>query len=126
MKEIKQGETSIDKVVPDAPGEDRLDIVVRDGNKALIIGITCPFENDKTVLVVADNRKKDKYGYLIDFFKTKNVSAKVFGFVVGALDRWYPGNEKVLNEIRMSLRYRTLFRKLCCSDAIKGLRNIYV
>ena len=126
VKEIKQGEISIDQVVPDAPGEDRPDIVVRDGDKALIIDITCPFENDKTALMVADNRKKEKYDYLIDFFKTKNVRAKVFGFVVGALGGWYPGNEKVLNEIEMSLRYRTLFRKLCCAEAIKGSRNIYV
>ena len=54
VKEIKQGDVSIDKVVPDAPSEDRPDIVVRDGNKALIIDITCPFENDKMALVVTD------------------------------------------------------------------------
>ena len=61
VHEIKQGEVTIDQVVPDAPGEDRPDIVVRDGDKALIIDITCPFENDKTARAVADNRKKDKY-----------------------------------------------------------------
>ena len=124
--EIKQGDVAIDQVVPGAPGEDRPDIVVRDGGKALIIDVTCPFENGKSALSVADNRKKDKYSYLVDFFATRNISAKVYGFVVGALGGWFPGNEKVLNEIGMSMRYRTLFRKLCCSDVIKGSRNIYV
>ena len=124
--EIKQGDVVIDQVVPGAPGEDRPDIVVRDGDKALIVDVTCPFEDGKSTLSVADNRKEDKYNYLIDFFALQNVRAKVFGFVVGALGGWFPGNEKVLNEIGMSMRYRTLFRKLCCSDVIKGSGNIYV
>ena len=50
----------------------------------------------------------------------------MYGFVVGVLGSWFAGNEKVLNEIGMPMRYKTLFRKLCCSDAIKGSRNIYV
>ena len=124
--EIKQGDVVIDQVFPGAPGEDRPDIVVRDGGKALNIDVTCPFENGKSALSIADNRKKEKYIYLVDFFATQNISAKVYGFVVGALGGWFPGNEKVLNEIGMSMRYRTLFRKLCCSDVIKGSRNIYV
>ena len=124
--EIKLGDVVIDQIVPGAPGEDRPDIFVRDGDKALIIYVTCPFENAKSALSVADKRKKDKYNYLIDFFATQNVRAKVYGFVVGALGGWFPGNEQVLNEIGMSMHYRTLFRKLCCSDVIKGSRNIYV
>ena len=83
--EIKQGDVVIDQVVPGALGEDRPDIVVRDGNKALIIDVTCPFENGKSALSVADYRKKEKCNYLIDFFATQNVRAKVYGFVVGAL-----------------------------------------
>ena len=126
VKEIKKGDVVIDQTVPGAPGEDRPDIVVREGDTALIIDVTCPFENGKSALSVADDRKKAKYNYLIDFFASQNIRAKVYGFVVGALGGWFPGNEKVLNEIGMSMWYRTLFRKLCCSDAIKGSRNIYV
>lgn len=124
--QIKEGDVVIDQVVPGAPGEDRPDIVVRDGDKAIIIDVTCPFENGKSALSIANNRKKEKYGYLIDFFASQNVRAKVFGFVVGALGGWFADNEKVLNEIGMPMPYRTLFRKLCCSDVIKGSRNIYV
>ena len=123
---IKYGEVSIDKVVPDAPNENRPDIVVRDGNKALIIDVTCPFENGEEIFQNAARNKVEKYNYLIDFFATKDIEAKVFGFVVGPLGGWFRGNEMVLNEINMSMRYRTHFRKLCCADAIKSSRNIYV
>ena len=115
----------IDQVVRGTPGEDCPDIVVRDGDKALIIDVTCLFENGKSALSIADNRKKEKYSYLVDFFASQNVRAKVYGFVVGALGGLFAGNEKVLNEIGMSMQYRTLFIKLCCSDVIKGSRNIY-
>ncbi len=123
---IKHGEVTVDKVVPGAPGINRPDIVVREGNKAIVIDVTCPFENDNEILETAARRKVDKYNYLIDFFASKNIQAKVFGFVVGPLGGWYKGNEVVLNELEMSMRYRTLFRKLCCADAIQGSRNIYV
>ena len=124
--EIKQGDVVIDQVVPGTPSEDCPYIVVRDGDKALIIDVTCLFENGKSALSIADNRKKEKYSYLVDFFASQNVRAKVYGFVVGALGGLFAGNEKVLNEIGMSMQYRTLLlRKLCCSDVIKGSRNIY-
>ena len=113
-------------MVPGAPGNNRQDVVITDGNKVTIIDVTCPFENGHEALSEAAQRKVDKYRYLIDHFRTLGMSAKVFGFVVGALGAWFPGNEKVLDEIYMSRRYRTLFRKLCCADAIKVSRNIYV
>ena len=40
----------------------------------------------------------------------KGYQAKVFGFVVGALGSWYHGNDKVLDELQVSMRNRTLFR----------------
>ncbi len=123
---IFNGEVSIDKVVPGAPGINRPDIVVREGNKVIIIDVTCPFENDDTTLELAAQRKVDKYSYLIEHFAKENKVAKVFGFVVGSLGAWYDGNERVLDKLMMLKRYRTLFRKLCCADAIRISRNIYV
>ena len=75
---------------------------------------------------MAAQRKVNKYEYLVDDFQKQNQDAKVFGFVVGALGTWYNGNENVLDELQINRRYRTLFRKLCCSDAIRVSRNIYV
>ena len=86
---IKYGEVSIDKIVPDAPNENRPDIVVRDGNTALIIYVTCLFENGEEIFQIAARNKVEKYNYLIDFFATKGIQAKVFGFVVGPLGGWY-------------------------------------
>ncbi len=123
---IKCGSYTVDKVVPGAPGNNRPDLVITDKNKVTIIDVTCPFENDEGALSLAASRKEEKYNYLIDHFRALNVQAKVFGFVVGPLGGWFSGNEKALDEMYMSKSYRTLFRKLCCADAIKGSRNIYV
>ena len=123
---IHRGTYTVDKVVPGAPGNNRPDLVITDNHKVTIVDVTCPFENNENALTSAAKRKEDKYNYLIDHFRSLNLQAKVFGFVVGPLGGWFPGNEKVLDELYMSNRYRTLFRKLCCADAIKGSRNIYV
>lgn len=58
---IYRGEVSLDLTVPEDPGCDRPDIVVRDGNKVTIIDIACPFENDKNALQTAAERKVEKY-----------------------------------------------------------------
>ena len=126
VNSIHLGEVTIDQVVPGAPGINCPDIVVKSGNKVTIIDITCPFENDDCSLEMAAQRKVNKYEYLVDHFQKQNQDAKVFGFVVGALGAWYNGNENVLDELQINRRYRTLFRKLCCADAIRVSRNIYV
>jgi hypothetical protein len=123
---IRSGTYTVDQVVPGAPGNNRPDLVITDENKVTIIDVTCPFENDEDALRSAAERKEAKYNYLVDHFNKFNKQAKVFGFVVGPLGGWYAGNEKVLDELNVSLRYRTLFRKLCCADSIKVSRNIYV
>ena len=123
---IQKGDITIDQTVPNAPGINRPDIVITEDNKVTIIDITCPSENDGNSMELAAQRKVNKYDYLIDNFEKENKSAKVFGFVIGSLGAWYNGNEKVLDELDMSNRYRTLFRKLCCIDAIRVSKNIYV
>ena len=125
-KVTHRGSFTIDKAIPGAPGINRPDLVVTDGNKVTIIDVTCPFENDQDALSSAAARKQQKYNYLIDHFRSLNMQAKIFGFVVGPLGAWYSGNELVLDELLVSKRYRTLFRKLCCADSIHGSRNIYV
>ena len=125
-KAIYRGEVTLDQTVPDTMTTDRPDIVVRDGNEVIIIDVACPFENDSDALQTAADRKCEKYNYLKNHFSTTGKNAKVFGFIIGALGTWYPKNEEVLNALRISKKYRKLFRKLCCTDAIQGSRNIYV
>jgi hypothetical protein len=57
---IKRGTHTVDKVVPGAPGNNRPDLVITDNNKATIIDVTCPFENDDSALSLAATRKKEK------------------------------------------------------------------
>ena len=50
---------------------------------------------------------------------------EVDGFVIGALGSWDPGNEEVLRKLLIGRGYAALFRKLCCTEAIKGSYNIW-
>ena len=109
---VHRGSFAIDQVVPGVPGNNRPDLVITENNKVSIIDVTCPFENDQDALRSAAERKVQKYNYLVDHFRSLNIQAKVFGFVVGPLGGWYDGNEKAMDELHMSKRYRTLFRKL--------------
>jgi hypothetical protein len=81
---IHCGSYTIDQMVWGAPGNNRPDLVVRDGNKVTIIDVTCPFENDEVALVSATERKETKYRYLIDNFRSLNLQAKV---------RWMKGEQ---------------------------------
>ncbi len=73
----------------------------------------------------AEQRKLNKYEGLKQFFIGQGKQCHVFGFVIGALGSWHPANENVLRELGMSKRYRSLFRKLCCTDVIQGSTNVY-
>jgi hypothetical protein len=124
-KAIRFGNVSIDKQIPDLDDECRPDIVIEENNEVSVIDVVCPFENGHDALTNAENRKVEKYRHLIHHFHQRGKVCRVFGFVVGALGGWHPNNEAVLNNLRMSLSYRKLFRKLCCSDVIKHSADIY-
>ncbi|CAB4020187.1 hypothetical protein B7P43_G14789 [Paramuricea clavata] len=91
---VNCGTYTVDEVVPGAPGINRPDLVITENNKVTIIDVMHPFENDDSALTSAALRKEEKYNYLIDHFGTLNKQAKVFGFVVGLLGGWFPGNER--------------------------------
>lgn len=50
---------------------------------------------------------------------------EVDGFVVGALGSWDPENEPVLKKLSIGRNYASIFRKLCCTEAIKGSHEIW-
>ena len=122
---VKCGTITTDQQVSAANSRLRPDIIVEDDNKVLIIDVCCPFDNNAEALRDAEQRKLNKYEGLKQFFVGQGKQCQVFGFVVGALGSWHPANENVLRELGMSKRYRSLFRKLCCTDAIQGSTNIY-
>ena len=122
---IRYGKVRVDQQIPELNDECRPDIVIMENNEVTVIDVVCPFENGDDALKSAEDRKVNKYSHLVDHFKHEGKVCRVYGFVVGALGAWHPNNEAVLSQIRMSLSYRKLFRKLCCSDAIKHSADIY-
>jgi hypothetical protein len=122
---VQYGTITTDQQVPAANSRLRPDIIVEEDNKVLIIDVCCPFDNDAEALRDAEQRKLNKYEGLKQFFIGQGKQCHVFGFVIGALGSWHPANENVLRELGMSKRYRSLFRKLCCTDAIQGSTNVY-
>jgi hypothetical protein len=124
-KAVRFGSVRVDQQVPGTNDECRPDLVIEDGNDVTVIDVTCPFENGKDALMEAETRKTEKYQHLIPHYNTLGKNCKVFGFVIGSLGAWHPRNEEVLNQLKMSVSYRKLFRKLCCSDAIKTSAEIY-
>ena len=122
---VQRGSITTDQQVRAANSRLRPDIIVEEDKKVLIIDVCCPFDNNAEALRDAEQRKLDKYEGLKQFFVGQGKQCKVFGFVIGALGSWHPANENVLRELGMSKRYRSLFRKLCCTDAIQGSTDIY-
>ncbi|CAB4024738.1 Hypothetical predicted protein [Paramuricea clavata] len=122
---VQSGTITTDQQVRAANSRLRPDIIVEEDNKVLIINVCCPFDNNAEALRDAEQRKLNKYEGLKQFFVGQGKQCEVFGFVIGALGSWHPANENVLRQLGMSKRYRSLFRKLCCTDAIQVSTNIY-
>lgn len=122
---IRSGEVRLDQQIPDIPDRSRPDIVIIDDNQVTIIDVTCPFENDSDALKIAEQEKIAKYDHLKDHYIAQGKNCSVFGFVIGSLGAWHPANEAVLTRLGMTRSYKSLFRKLCCSDAIQGSAITY-
>ena len=125
VKAVRFGEVITDRSVAESNLNLRPDIVVKEDNKVIIVDVCCPFENDPEALQEAETRKTEKYQPLKAFFLSQGLQCEVFGFVVGSLGAWYPPNEPVLRRLGMTTSYKSLFRKLCCTDAIQGSNDIY-
>ena len=121
----RSGTITTDQTVQDSNSPVRPDIVIIDHDQVLIIDVCCPFENGEEALDEAVARKEIKYQHLKDHFEASGKSCEVFGFAIGALGAWHPDNERVLNALGMTPRYKNLFRKLCCTDVIQGSTDIY-
>ena len=115
----------MDQQVPGLNEPCRPDLVITDGNVVTVIDVTCPFENGESALPNADYAKVIKYKSVKSHFELLGKKCNIFGFVVGCLGTWHPNNEAVLRSLDMSRKYKSLFRKLCCSDIIRGSAEIY-
>ena len=98
--------------------------MVEEDDRVIIIDVTCPFDNDTDALSEAALAKVHKYQPLKEFLVFKGKSCEIYPFVVGAFGSWYKQNEILLTKLGMTRRYKSLFRKLCCTDAIQGPSDI--
>lgn len=103
----------------------RPDLVLTKGNTALILDVTCPFENGPNAFDVARAEKIRKYTPLASSLAERFDKVKVEAIVVGALGSWDPNNDAVLASI-CSKKYLKLMRKLIVSTTIRATRNIYI
>ena len=125
VQAVQHGTILPDQHVPGDPvARERPDICVVEGNKLTIIDVAIAFDNDEDVMNEAANRKMSKYGHLATSLTGKDVA--VMAFVIVALGTWRPENEAVLGRLGVARKYRPLFRRLCCADAIASSRDIYI
>lgn len=122
---VRFGEIRTDRAVKESGLRLRPDIVVKEENEVLIVDVTCPFDNDVNALSDAAEHKFLKYQPLKEHFIARGFKCEIYPFVIGALGSWYKKNELLCSKLGMTRRYKSLFRKLCCSDAIQGSCHIY-
>ena len=122
---VRFGDVTTDRAVQNSGLRLRPDIVVEEKDDVLIIDVTCPFDNDDSALADAAQTKLNKYEPLKQHFIGLGKRCEIHPFVIGALGSWYRPNELLCTRLGMTRRYKNLFRKLCCSDAIRGSTDIY-
>lgn len=124
LNAIRFGKVTTDRTIKESNLRLRPDVVVEEDNHVLLIDVTRPFDNDTDVLSDAASAKIEKYAPLKEFLLSKGKSCEIYPIVVGALGSWYKQNEILLTKLGMTRRYKSLFGKLCCTDAIKGSNSI--
>ena len=114
----------LEQVVPGDTRALRPDMVILNEAKseAFIVDVTVPFEGEEA-FQAARRAKEDKYAYLKPLLHFRKV--EVDGFVVGALGSWDPDNNKVLHKLSIGQNYAIMFKKLCCTETIKGSYAIW-
>ena len=118
----------LDQHVPQDPvSRRRPDIYLQEENgKIIIVDVAVPFENGGEALKEAANEKNTKYLSLVQTLKSQGKDVSFHAFIIGALGAWMPENESCLNSLGVAKRYRSLFRRMCVSDTIRGSRDIYI
>ncbi|XP_077507815.1 uncharacterized protein LOC144118912 [Amblyomma americanum] len=102
----------------------RPDLVLARGESAIVIDVTCPFDNRRTAFDAARESKVAKYEPVRQYLLRKFQRVSVEAIVVGALGSWDPNNDKVMKRL-CSRRYLRLFKKLAVSDTIAASREVY-
>jgi hypothetical protein len=116
---------SENQTVPGTDQTGRPDLVLQKNGQAIIIDVTCPFENGNTAFTVARDTKLAKYAETARQLRRTYGQVTVEPFVVGSLGSYDPKNASLMKKIA-SRAYTKTFKKLCVADAIRWSRMIYI
>ena len=94
-------------------------VLNQDQKKAYLIDVACPCERPDN-LSAARQRKLDKYAETKKPLEDKGFETMLDTFLVGSLGAWDPENDHLFPKLGIGRKYGTLFKKLCCRDAIDG------
>jgi hypothetical protein len=122
---IRFGTITTDRTIASSDLLLRADIIFEEDDCTLIIDLTCPFDNGPDALKEASQAKITKYLPLKEHCQSNGKPCEILPSVVGSLGSWHPSNKLLLSKLGMTQRCRTLFRKLCCTDAIQGSCDVY-
>ena len=86
--------------------------------------MACPCDRPEN-MTAARGRKREKYAAIKEQLEGKGFQVCCDGFIVGSLGTWDPENDHLLREIGIGRKYGTLFKKLCCRDAIAGSYGVW-
>lgn len=101
----------------------RPDLVLVRGEEAIVINITCPFENTPDAFENAPNAKLAHYEPVAAFLRRRYQRLTVDAVIVSAFGAWDSENDRVLRRI-CSRPYRAYLRN-CVSEVITTPRAIY-
>ena len=120
------GTKFLDQAVPECSGIQRPDVVIlnQDQKKAYLIDVACPCERPDN-LSATRQRKLDKYAETKKRLEDKGFDTMLDAFIVGSLGAWDPENDHLLSKLGIGRKYGTLFKKLCCRDAIAGSYEVW-
>ncbi|KAM7301587.1 uncharacterized protein ISCGN_017106 [Ixodes scapularis] len=102
----------------------RPDLVLARGEEAIIIDVTCPFDNRRAALLEARQQKIEKYEAIKQYLCRRYQRVTVAAVIVGALGSWDPDNDATLRRL-CSRSYLRLMKKLIVSETIASSRDIY-
>lgn len=117
----------VEQRVPGTNHADMPDMVLldNDSKKAVVIDITCPFENNYQALNQARAEKINKYSPLAETLQKQGLRVDLDAVVVGALGTWDNANERVLNLLGIPENKRKMVKRLIVSDVIRWSRDLY-
>ncbi|XP_064462295.1 uncharacterized protein LOC135372751 [Ornithodoros turicata] len=102
----------------------RPDLVLTQGETAIIVDVAIPFENRTDSLQAKRREKEQKYEpvkqYLLQRFNRVSIEA----VIIGSLGSWDPNNDRLLKRL-CSNNYLKKLKRLAVSDVIRRSRDIY-